>query len=83
VERLDAAGLGEGDAFELPITQQELADSLGLSLVHVNRVLQRLRANKLISLGRAVLQVQDREGLRLAGGFDAGYLRARSSGLAA
>lgn len=82
-ERLDAAGLGDGQAFELPLTQQELADSLGLSLVHVNRVLQRLRANGLIGLGRGVLQIQDREGLMLAGGFDAAYLRARSSGLAA
>lgn len=82
-ERLDAADLGDDGMFELPLTQQELADSLGLSLVHVNRVLQRLRASGLVTLGRGVLQIHDREGLRLAGGFDAAYLRARSSGIAA
>lgn len=82
-ERLDTAGLGEGGVIELPLTQQELADSLGLSLVHVNRVLQRLRASGLISLGRGALQIVDRDGLKAAGGFDASYLRARSSGLAA
>jgi len=74
VARLKAIGLTNGDVCDLPLTQQELADSLGLSLVHVNRVLQRLRASGLISLRRGALQVHDWEGLKQAGGFDAGYL---------
>lgn len=68
--------VGAEDASELPLTQQELADSLGLSLVHVNRVLQRLRASGLISLGRGSLQVLDWDGLKQAGGFDPAYLYA-------
>ena len=37
------AGLANGDGFYIPMTQQEMADHLGLTLVHVNRVLRRLR----------------------------------------
>lgn len=72
--RMMAVGLADGQSCDLPLTQQELADSLGLSLVHVNRVLQRLRASGLVSLGRGALKVHDWEGLKQAGGFDPGYL---------
>ena len=41
--RMRAVGLANGDACELPITQAELGDALGLSTVHVNRSLQELR----------------------------------------
>jgi CRP-like cAMP-binding protein len=79
VARLKDVGLMEGQSCDLQLTQQELADSLGLSLVHVNRVLQRLRANGLISLGRGTLRVHDWEGLKQAGGFDVSYLRPRQA----
>ena len=75
VARMKAVGLTDGSLCDLPLTQQELADSLGLSLVHVNRVLQRLRASGLVSLGRGALQVHDWEGLQQAGEFDPSYLR--------
>lgn len=74
VARMKALGLTDGSTCDLPVTQQELADSLGLSLVHVNRVLQRLRASGLVSLGRGSLQVHDWEGLKQAGEFDPSYL---------
>jgi len=41
--RLGAVGLTNGHSFHLPITQEELGDALGLSTVHVNRVLTELR----------------------------------------
>lgn len=47
--RLQAVGLARDNSYEFPITQQELADSLGLSAVHVNRTLQLLRNQKLIA----------------------------------
>ena len=75
VARMKAVGLTDGSVCDLPLTQQELADSLGLSLVHVNRVLQRLRASGLVSLGRGALHVHDWEGLQQAGEFDPSYLR--------
>ena len=42
--RAKAAGLAQGDACDLPVTQEDLGDALGLSLVHVNRTLMLLHA---------------------------------------
>jgi CRP-like cAMP-binding protein len=52
--RLEIAGLGDGRRFPLPLTQEVLADVLGLSIVHVNRTLQQLRREKLIELRSGV-----------------------------
>ena len=54
-ERCRAAGISDGGRFPLPLTQEVLADVLGLSVVHVNRVLQQLKREDLIELhgGRA------------------------------
>ncbi|MGH6965234.1 MAG: Crp/Fnr family transcriptional regulator [Phenylobacterium sp.] len=72
--RSDALGLLDGGAFELPMTQAELGDAAGLSTVHVNRVLQDLRRDELITWhGRSIL-VLDWDRLRVAADFDAGYL---------
>jgi CRP-like cAMP-binding protein len=56
-ERLMVAGLGDELRFPLPATQEVLADTLGLSVVHINRILQQLRREKLIELhsGRVAL----------------------------
>jgi CRP-like cAMP-binding protein len=48
--RLTIAGLAEGPMFPLPLTQEVMADALGLSIVHVNRVLQQLRRERLLQL---------------------------------
>ena len=61
--RLRAVGLVDGQAYQLPITQAELGDATGLSTVHVNRTLQELRGNNLISTpksGRVVIVDWDR-----------------------
>ena len=47
--RLEAVGLVTNNRFELPITQSEFGDTLGLSTVHINRTLQQLRHKKLVS----------------------------------
>jgi CRP-like cAMP-binding protein len=60
--------------FELPITQAEIADALGLSTVHVNRSLQELRADDLISLRGGRLTIRSWERLQDAGEFDPTYL---------
>jgi CRP-like cAMP-binding protein len=72
--RLRAVELVEDHAFNLPVTQAELADALGISTVHVNRVLQELRGKGLISLHGASLKVLDWERLQAAGEFDPTYL---------
>ncbi|WP_314957696.1 Crp/Fnr family transcriptional regulator [Bradyrhizobium cosmicum] len=68
------AGRSGSDDFEFPLTQRELGDILGLSTVHVNRVLQQLRNRKLVDLSRGRLTIFDREGLYEAAEFDSEYL---------
>jgi CRP-like cAMP-binding protein len=75
--RFRAAGLAKGYSVPFPITQGELGDAQGLSSVHVNRSLQALRLDRLITLGSGTLTILDWEGLRQAGDFDPTYLHLR------
>jgi CRP-like cAMP-binding protein len=72
--RLRAVGLAEGNRCPLPLTQTEIGDALGLSTVHVNRTLQKLRGDNLITLTKTHLTVNDWEGLKAVGEFDPTYL---------
>lgn len=58
-QRLRAVGLGTGDIVPLPFRQQDLADALGLSLVHTNKTLARLRARQLVSWADGDLHIMD------------------------
>jgi CRP-like cAMP-binding protein len=72
--RLQSVGLaGEGE-FSLPITQAELADTMGLSTVHVNRSLQSLRAQGLITYKSGRLVIPNVERLAAACQFNPNYL---------
>jgi CRP-like cAMP-binding protein len=55
--RLDMAGLALPNRFALPLTQEVLADALGLSVVHINRTVQQMRRDRLIELrgGQVIL----------------------------
>jgi CRP-like cAMP-binding protein len=75
--RLRSVGLVNEDSYQLPITQAELADTTGLSTVHMNRVLQRLRAAKLITLKGTMLVVLDVPGLQELAGWDPNYLHLK------
>jgi hypothetical protein len=77
VARLEAVGLANGGAYPMPITQSEIGDALGLSTVHVNRTMQDLRANGLVSARNGSLIVRDWEALKQAGGFDPTYLHMK------
>jgi CRP-like cAMP-binding protein len=57
--RLRVMGLASEYSCEMPMTQVDLADAMGLSIVHVNRVLQELRKKDLIQLGQGSLTVLD------------------------
>ena len=72
--RLKLVGLVEGDQFDLPLTQEVIADALGLTPVHVNRMLQNLRAEGMIALKRGELRILDIAGLHGFAGFDPNYL---------
>jgi CRP-like cAMP-binding protein len=72
--KLKAVGLAQDHTCELPITQSELADALGLSTVHVNRVVQRLRREGLITLRGTTLVIHDWGDLAETGEFSPAYL---------
>jgi CRP-like cAMP-binding protein len=69
--RLQAVGQATEDSFDLPLTQEELGDTLGLSAVHVNRVLQSLRAERLVSFRHKTLKILDVPRLKEFAGFSA------------
>jgi CRP-like cAMP-binding protein len=62
-------GLSREGNFAFPLTQDTLADVLGLSVVHVNRTLQQMRREGRINLAHGRLAVRDIEALRTAGEF--------------
>jgi CRP-like cAMP-binding protein len=72
--RLRAIGLADGNSFELPITQEELGDTTGLTLVHVNRTLRSLREAGLIEMDRRQFVIVDPERLWKFSGFTPNYL---------
>lgn len=57
--RLQQCGLASESSFVLELTQQEMADTLGLHVIHVNRVLGRLRARKLLSTRGKTVTLHD------------------------
>jgi CRP-like cAMP-binding protein len=69
--RAEEAGLTKGGAIQFPFTQQHLADSLGLSLVHTNKTLKRLYASKAIRWKDRVFEITDRTALAKIAGYDA------------
>jgi CRP-like cAMP-binding protein len=73
--RLEAVGLTRDQAFELPLTQAELGDTLALSAVHVNRTLMELRRLKLVTFQNRQVVIHDFAALRIAAGFDPRYLQ--------
>lgn len=75
--RLEAVGLTDGSMFQLPVNQSQLADALGLSAVHVNRVLQDLRGSGVIKTRGRFVRIEDWERLQAAGDFDPNYLHLR------
>ncbi len=72
--RYTAMGLAQGEVFHLPLTQTELGDALGLTPVHVNRVLRDFREQRLIAMEHRMLRMLDVVGLQGIAGFSKDYL---------
>jgi CRP-like cAMP-binding protein len=72
--RLEAQGLADDYGYELPMTQEQLADVVGLTAVHVNRTLKALQAAGLIQRERRRISFPDWQGLRDVGDFNQRYL---------
>ncbi len=67
-------GLTVGDSFELSLTQTVIGDALGLTPVHVNRVLRKLRLRGVMNLRGGTLVISDIVGLAVVAGIDDNYL---------
>jgi CRP-like cAMP-binding protein len=68
-ERLRLVGLAPDGEFICPLNQYVLADALGLSAIHVNRVLRELRERKLLALKARKVIIQDATGLKALAGY--------------
>jgi CRP-like cAMP-binding protein len=63
-ERLTALRLMMGNSFAIGLTQQQMADALGLNLIHFNRVLRRLKTKALLTISDREIVLHDLAGLR-------------------
>jgi CRP-like cAMP-binding protein len=74
--RREAAGLGPAESFELPMTQEQIADATGMTMVHVNRVVHELAAQGVIIWDQRQITITDWPRLRRIADFDPAYLHA-------
>lgn len=86
-QRLAAAGLARGQSYELPLKQEHLADALGMTLVHVNRTLQRLRNDGLLEFRGGKVTILEPRRLASLGKYSGDWIEegpvAASSGRSA
>jgi CRP-like cAMP-binding protein len=75
LNRLQRIGLADEQSFHLPLTQEIIADALGLSVPYVNRVLQQLRANGLVRIGDHMITIENIEELSALADFEQAYLK--------
>ncbi|WP_305097136.1 Crp/Fnr family transcriptional regulator [Croceibacterium aestuarii] len=72
--RLELAEMGDTEGYEFPMTQEQLADATGLTVVHVNRTLKALEDDRLIVREKRFLAIPDWGRLRDMSGFNELYL---------
>ena len=72
--RLAAIGRVEDGAFDFPVTQQDLGEACGLTSVHINRTVRRLREAGLAEIGKGQVRILDFPGLAALGEFSGDYL---------
>ena len=72
--KLALVGMGSKEGYDCPLTQYHLADALGLSAVHVNRVLRQLRESGLVTFRDGHVAIHDYGKLADLAGFDPEYL---------
>jgi CRP-like cAMP-binding protein len=72
--RLQAVGLADESSFQIPLTQELIADALGLSLQHVNRTLRQLREQGFVRSEGQIVVITNLEGLSVLADFDRSYL---------
>jgi len=78
--RMESAGLARADRFEVPLSQEQLADATGLTAVHVNRTLRNLDRSGLIVRSGRTIRITDLEALRDIADFSEQYLHLDQDG---
>jgi len=73
-DRLQLVGMASETHFECPLNQYLLADALGLTAIHINRVLRQLREQGLITLKQHHVVITDVKGLKELAGYESDYL---------
>jgi len=74
IERLSVIGLMPGNIIETPLNQEDFADILGISVIHVNRTFRRLHEENIAEYRKGQIEILDRRRLAEIAGFDAAYL---------
>ncbi len=75
--RMEVVGRAERGSCQLGLTQEDLSEAMGMSIVHVNRTLQELRGQGLLSFEKGRLTIHDWAGLVRLGEFNPDYLHLR------
>jgi CRP-like cAMP-binding protein len=73
-ERLRVIGRVNGNIFEMPLTQEQIGEALGITAVHANRVIKQLRQDGIVELHRGRVTLLNEEKLLQLAGFDGRYL---------
>ncbi|MBI1360350.1 MAG: helix-turn-helix domain-containing protein [Alphaproteobacteria bacterium] len=72
--RLEAIGRMTGDIIETPLNQEDFADILGISVIHVNRTFRKLSEDKIAEYRKGQIELLDRQRLAELSAFDPDYL---------
>ncbi len=72
--RLSAIGLMRGKTIELPLNQEDFADILGISVIHVNRTFRRMSEEKIAEYRKGAIDLLDKQRLAELSSFDPAYL---------
>ena len=72
--RLESADLGARDKFGLPMTQDQLADAVGITAVHLNRTLQVLRSTGLFNFTQGLVEIANWPAFAALAEFDSSYM---------
>jgi CRP-like cAMP-binding protein len=76
-DRLAQVGLRSGNQIEVPLTQEQLADTMGLTPIHINRMIKRMREEGLIEMKSKCLRILDIDRLRAVADYDPLYLHLK------
>jgi CRP-like cAMP-binding protein len=74
LNRLRIVGLADEKSYRMPLTQELIADALGLSVPHVSRTLRQLREDRLVTIEEQRVVINDIEALSALADFEQGYL---------